>query len=500
DTYWSQCDKRLLTSIKPDRRRGNHHQIRDMATACGAAVVWLDCRMPAERELMRKFLADMQAGKAIILGWYTSERSGITTASEFGIGTIPADHYNSSTMFAGTDHRIAIPTVPKKPPLENNIYVAVFISDGDNIQYVQRAMRRIWDRAADSRGRVPLNWTIAPGLVDIGPGILNYYYQNATAQDCFVAGPSGMGYLMPINTLAELGAPIGSHLTEDHRMSGYAQLTNTYLQRAGLRVATIWDDMALAHRAIYAQECRSLYGATVQNFKDVPEVASSVEAKRTRFEKLVVPYAGSYEHLHRSLTREIRNWDVQAPLFLAYQVSIWGEMKPARIVQFVNDIQREYGERVTFVRADHYFTLYNEAEHLPFNLVMCSETTARSVHEELAIPQVIDGSPSTQWIAEQPGTAVIEIDCGATYHISRYAIRHGGSPEDTSAHKSRNFDLSASSDGQDWKTVDSVRDNIQSLTDRDLSPTDARYVRLTILDPGDDQRAQVADIEVYGSR
>ncbi|MCA9170098.1 MAG: hypothetical protein KDB23_20620, partial [Planctomycetales bacterium] len=204
DTYWSQCDKRLLTSIKPDRRRGNHHQIRDMATACGAAVVWLDCRMPAERELMRKFLADMQAGKAIILGWYTSERSGITTASEFGIGTIPADHYNSSTMFAGTDHRIAIPPVPKKPPLENNIYVAVFISDGDNIQYVQRAMRRIWDRVAESRGRVPLNWTIAPGLVDIGPGILNYYYQNATARDCFVAGPSGMGYLMPINTLAEL--------------------------------------------------------------------------------------------------------------------------------------------------------------------------------------------------------------------------------------------------------------------------------------------------------
>ncbi|MCA9172673.1 MAG: discoidin domain-containing protein, partial [Planctomycetales bacterium] len=94
----------------------------------------------------------------------------------------------------------------------------------------------------------------------------------------------------------------------------------------------------------------------------------------------------------------------------------------------------------------------------------------------------------------------IEIDCGATYHISRYAIRHGGSPEDTSAHKSRNFDLSASSDGQDWKTVDSVRDNTQALTDRDLSPTDARYVRLTILDPGDDQRAQVADIEVYGSR
>ena len=83
--------------------------------------------------------------------------------------------------------------MPRKPKLDNKAYVAVFISDGDNIQYTQRAMRRIWDRAAPHRGKVPLNWTIAPGLVDIGPGILNYYYTTATEKDCFVTGPTGMG-------------------------------------------------------------------------------------------------------------------------------------------------------------------------------------------------------------------------------------------------------------------------------------------------------------------
>jgi hypothetical protein len=50
---------------------------------------------------MRKFFDGMSAGNAVVLVWYTSVRSGITTASEFGIGTLPADHYVSGTVFAG---------------------------------------------------------------------------------------------------------------------------------------------------------------------------------------------------------------------------------------------------------------------------------------------------------------------------------------------------------------------------------------------------------------
>lgn len=240
--YWAPCEKRLIVSARPDDRGGDLHHTRDIAAACGAAVVWLDNRIPAERETMRKFLGDMKAGEAVALGWYSTERSGITTASEFGIGALPADFYLNGSVYAGTDHRVQIPKVPRMPELTNKIYVAIFISDGDNIQYAQRAMRRIWDRSASSRGKVSLNWTMAPGLVDIGPGLLNYYYTTATANDCFVCGPSGMGYLMPYNTLNEPGAPAGLYTADRLRMDGYTRLTETYLQRSGLRVLTIWDD------------------------------------------------------------------------------------------------------------------------------------------------------------------------------------------------------------------------------------------------------------------
>jgi hypothetical protein len=211
-------------------------------------VVWLDCRIPAEKELLRKFFGDMKAGNAVVLGWYSTERSGVTTASEFGIGTLPADHFTSPSVYAGSDHRIRIPEVPKRPALENKAYVAIFISDGDNLQYAQRAMRRLWDRSAASRGKVALNWTIAPGLVDIGPGILNYYYTTATPHDCFVAGPSGMGYMMPFNTLDEPGAPVGACLT-DRRHGRAASVV-----RQALSQSVRGDDPELQGRSLRRSE------------------------------------------------------------------------------------------------------------------------------------------------------------------------------------------------------------------------------------------------------
>lgn len=132
--------------------------------------------------------------------------------------------------------------------------------------------------------------------------------------------------------MEEPGAPVRDKLTDPARMDGYARLTETYLQRAGLRLMTIWDDATPMQRKSYATNCRNLYGATVQNFKDVPSVAGSVEDNRVRFDKLVIPYAGTFEHLHGSLARQIQRWDGKAPRFLSYQVTAWGEMKADRIV------------------------------------------------------------------------------------------------------------------------------------------------------------------------
>ncbi len=495
--YWPRAEKRLLVSAKPYDQRGggDYHHTRDIAAATGAAVVWLDTRVPEERDMLRKFFRDMKAGEAIALGWYATERTGITTASEFGIGTMPADHYVSGSVYAGTDHRIKIPPVPKKPDLAEKVYVAIFISDGDNIQYTQHAMRKHWDRIGEDRGKMPLNWTIAPGLVDIGPSILNHYYGSATPNDCFVTGPSGMGYLMPVNTLEEPGAPVGASLKDPAMMDGYARMTETYLQRSGLRVATIWDDASPALRQAYEKNCRNLYGATVQNFKDMPSVAGSVEGGRLRFDKLVIPYAGSYEHLSGSLAREIRRWKGGKPLFLSYQVDVWGDLRVRRLIELQEQMKRDFPGKVEFVRADHYFNLYNEAQGLPFNLAMSAATDAGE-----GAAQLLDGTPATVWAAPEAGKATLLIDLGTQHQISRCVLRHAGDAGMDPALNTRDFALQASRDGKTWKTLAVLKGNKDNVTDVDFPPAAAKHLRILVNEPGGDSVARIADVEVYGKR
>ena len=504
DRYWGDCTRRLIVSARPDDEGGNFHHTRDIATACGAAVVWLDGRIPAERDVMRKFYGDMTAGDAIALGWYASERSGITTASEFGIGTLPADYYSNASIFSGTNHRIQIPTVPPKPQLENKVYIAVFISDGDNIQYTQHAMRGRWDASSDARAQLPLNWTIAPGLVDIGPGILNYYYSTATPNDCFVTGPSGMGYAMPVNTLTEPGAPVGVYLKDSDRMEGYARLSETYLQRSGLRVITIWDNANEMQRSAYERNCRNLYGATVQNFRDVPSVRGSVERDRVRFEKLVIPYAGSIEHLESSLQHELGDWDGKGPLFLSYQVDVWHELKPDRIVEIASRLDERFPNAVQFVRADHYFNLFNEAHQLPWNLCMSAATMASDHGSTDLGGTVTDGTPTTMWTASADAAAAappwLQLDLGSAHSIHRWVIRHAGEHGLNRDRNTRDFTLQVSQDGQAWQTIDTIRGNTANVSDLEYSPVDARYIRILIDNPGTDSIARIADIEIYGQR
>jgi hypothetical protein len=359
-TYWPDCEKRFIVSARPEGRGGDFHHTRDLAAACGAAVLWLDCREAGQRELFGRFLADMPAGNAVVLGWYTSERSGVTAATQFGIGTMAADHFVNATVLAGGPHDIRVPQPPERPALEPKLYATIFMSDGDNIQYTQHAMRRIWDRSADVRGQMPLNWTIAPGLVDVAPGILNYYYTTATPNDCFVCGPSGMGYVMPVNTLNEPGAPLGSALDDETRMDAFAQLTSRYLERAGLRVVTIWDNATPMQRRSIERNCPTLLGATVQNFRDDPTVEASLENDRLRFERLEIPYAGSYEQLGRTIEEQYARWDGTSPQFVAYQANIWSPLQPERLIRLMREIEQQHPQ-VAFVRADHYFELQRTA-------------------------------------------------------------------------------------------------------------------------------------------
>jgi len=71
--------------------------------------------------------------------------------------------------------------------------VAFVMSDGDNIQWLQGGWRSDEWYGSPDRGAVPIGWTFAPAMESLAPVILDWAKSNATANDTFVAGPSGAG-------------------------------------------------------------------------------------------------------------------------------------------------------------------------------------------------------------------------------------------------------------------------------------------------------------------
>ncbi|MBO4355811.1 MAG: protein containing Coagulation factor 5/8 type [Clostridia bacterium] len=354
ENVWKECSHRILFSLNPV----NAFQMRDLAAATGSATVWLDCRNnPLEKEVYERFLSDMEAGKSICTGWYTEERSGITTATKYGLSTVPSDYFIAPTLLAN-GKEVTVRKEPAFRKAENKIYAALFVSDGDNIQYCQHYMRQYWDKNKESRGKSAINWTISPALSEIAPDIMNYYYRTASEKDCFVSGPSGMGYAMPFNTLDE-DIPAGNYVKNDEDFGKYAALSNRYFEKCGLRVATIWDNPTENQRNLYAESTPYLYGQTVQLFTDDNEKITSVNRGKI-FKQFTPCYCTTVEHLSRVLRREIDKWDGKEPLFIASQISVWGKITLGDIANLEEKLKEKAGGRFEFVRADEFFKTYSE--------------------------------------------------------------------------------------------------------------------------------------------
>ncbi len=353
--YFSKNTHRIIVSQNPDEV----FHLRDLIAAAGCAVLFTENRKEEERAIYRRYLAELTPGESVAIGWYTEERSGITTATEFGLSTVPGDLYCNFTVYA-QDKPIVTRKEGDLPPLENKMYVALFVSDGDNIQYIQRFMRKYWEAQEKERGKVAINWTISPALAEVAPDMLNYYYTHSTDKDCFVSGPSGFGYAMPVNTLQE-EIEAKNYVNHDEDFAEYVKLSNRYFERSGFRAVTVWDTMTENQRRIYAENAPYLYGLTVQLFTDDRESISSVEKNGMPIKQFTPCYSTTVEHLSRVLMREYRSWDEKSPKFIAAQYSVWGELTPDRAADIETNLKEESGGKVEFLRADSFFKLMRKS-------------------------------------------------------------------------------------------------------------------------------------------
>ncbi|HEY2510939.1 MAG TPA: GxGYxYP domain-containing protein [Polyangiaceae bacterium] len=344
--YQSKATTRLIIGLDPTRT----DPLRDYAIATQALVVWLDpTKASTDRVLLDKFLAGLTPN-APYMGWWTNEAVGVGAAPEHGVPTFAADWSRNLTVYSGVPTTIQPPARPTAPTLATKAYVAIFMSDGDNLQENQHLIPLKW--ADPARGKVPISWTVQPALVDVAPLMLQYYYATATANDVLVSGPSGLGYTYPQNWPVSLFAQYTAHSAD-------------YLARAGLDVITVWNNGALlsadpTQASDYATSIPHLLGVTDQ----LGGGGLSLIDSALPLLVFATGYGETEQALEGAINNQLGSWTKSAPLFLAVQ----GDMNQSVInpTSFLA-VQNYFASNsdVVFVRGDHLFQLIRQSKGLP---------------------------------------------------------------------------------------------------------------------------------------
>ncbi|WP_156970859.1 GxGYxYP domain-containing protein [Andreprevotia chitinilytica] len=345
NVYWPSLTHKVLFGLSPT---GVLASSREYAGAIGAAMVWLDPRVPAESTLLNSFLSSMGAG-TVYMGWWPEEGSGVTAASQYGIATVASDYATNLTLHSGMPRTVTPKAIPPTPALQNKIYVAFILSDGDNLQYVEHLARKLWNDPG--RGQVPMGWTMSPAMLDAMPGALNYYWSTATSNDELLSGPSGYGYTYPNNWPSET------------QLDQFVAKTDDYLKRAGFRVITVWNTIIGGINAnvgqSYATNAPSLLGLTSQNTGG----GLTIFGGKLPSEALTCNYCATEDYIKSFIASGASGWNRTSPLFLVIQAQPWQGVTPSSFLDVKNSLSSDY----VVVRPDHLFQLVRQANGLPAN-------------------------------------------------------------------------------------------------------------------------------------
>jgi hypothetical protein len=199
--------------------------------------------------------------------------------------------------------------------------------------------------------------------------------------------------------------------------------------------------------------------------------------------------------------RDIKNFKGTAPMFVTGQADVWN-LGPDKLITLKDKLDALSPGNVKIVRADHWFSYYNEAKHLPFNLTLLQDMDITTSPAKTSVKYAANGSPSDgyMWVSKSTdGTGWVQLDFKEPYQISRYVVRHAEAGGLEPELNSRDFTVEVSLDGETWTTVGTHTDNTDAVTDAAITPVEAQYVRINVTAGGSDGIVRIGDIEIYGS-
>ncbi|MCL2860833.1 MAG: InlB B-repeat-containing protein [Firmicutes bacterium] len=242
--YKSRLNRRHVLHQNPINNSMGRN-MRDLSIALGAFTFYTR-ESPEDRQFRREVFEWMEPNSPV-WGWAPEEINFVFDMSMHGNFVLPSDWSSNVSFLAGVREGGPFEQ-PRQDRViqgqQGNHYIALVISDGDNVQWMARdfamdANQNFGYRYRRHNSNNPMdfiiNWTFAPSIGEFKePVIRNIYNMAKTTApyylDSFVAGVSGVGYGNPMRF------PI-------QHLPAFAESTARHMENAGLEVLTLLDNI-----------------------------------------------------------------------------------------------------------------------------------------------------------------------------------------------------------------------------------------------------------------
>ncbi len=183
----------------------------------------------AEDREFRKYVLEKLDKNIAVYGWTDDEIAFIRDISSYGDYAIPMDWAMNNSYLSGTDEYIK-QNYKKIPVKKDKHYVALVVSDGDNIQWLERdfSTTGLYGQRLNSKENYKMTWTISPSLVKLCPDALRRIYR-LSKNDYFISGVSGVGYANPCEYPEEY-------------LKGFCEITAEIIKQSEIKEICILDN------------------------------------------------------------------------------------------------------------------------------------------------------------------------------------------------------------------------------------------------------------------
>jgi autotransporter-associated beta strand protein len=166
----------------------------DYVVASKSFVFNLSLSDPAQVAKITEIFATPGYGVGTSLGGYAGD-SVNELANPYGIGYNVSNFYSNGSFWSSFPNKTYTQATGEAvTALNGKVYVAILISDGDNLQFAQGAIYSNW-KNDPNRGTVPVGTSLPAVLQEMDTPLLDWYYANKTPNDELVAGPSGFQFI-----------------------------------------------------------------------------------------------------------------------------------------------------------------------------------------------------------------------------------------------------------------------------------------------------------------